>query len=153
MLAVQTSIGEVSGKAVTELASKYDSMLNDGEFQYGCNEDGIFLLNSPDPDGFLTRTFTLATTDMGSKNPKRGRFAYVGIDTDQEFTLSVNVDKQGWRDYRVEPQKQGLQRLKVPIGRNGQGRYWKFKFTSNYPFLVDQIDALFVIRSSGIRGY
>ncbi len=147
MLAVQTA----HNNAVTELSSEFLSMTSSEGFQYGCNENGVYLLNQANHN--FESSFTLATTDIGDHHPKRLRYLYVGIDTDNTFTVSVKVDRGEWRDYSTEPLTTGLQRIKVPIGKSQQGRYFTIKISSNYIFRIDSIKGLFSPRSTGIRGY
>lgn len=154
-IAVQTAVGEIGSKATTELTYQFNSMLSNGGFQYGCNGNGIFLLNSGELDNGspFSRTVTFATTDLGEKNPKRARFVYIGFDAASAITLSVKIDDQSWRDYAATPLKTGLQRLRVPIGRDGQGRYFTFKITATTRFRIDSVGGMFIIRSTGIKGY
>lgn len=152
-IAVQTAVGAIGSKATTELSYAFASMVNLGSFQFGANADGLFLLNSTNKDNDVVyeRSLTFATTSFNIYNPKRGRFIYIGIDTDVSFTVSVKFDNQDWRDYPVELFKTGLQRLKVSIGRNGQGKYFTLKITSNSWFRLDSVEGAFVIRPIGIR--
>ena len=110
MLAVQTAVGDLGRKATSELSWNFNALIAAGGFPYGCDDNGIHLLNTTELDGATpyTRSFTLATNDLGVKNPKRGRFAYIGIDTDTEFTLEITIDEQAPRSYTVTPLKTGL---------------------------------------------
>lgn len=152
-IATQTAIGELGRKAVTELSYSFDNMVNVGH-QYGCNSEGIFLLNNgeQDDDSDFTRTFTVSSSDYGTKNLKRFRFIYIGIDTDNSFTVSVMSDNKVWRNYDAVLNKTGLQQLRVPVGRDGYGRYWKVKITSTSRFRIDSIVGLLIIRPLGIKG-
>ncbi len=151
-IAVQTAVGEIGSKATTELSFAFNSLLNLGEIQIGTNSDGIYLLNTDDDESF-ERTFTLATTDLGIPNPKHARFFHIGIVTDNDFVISVKFDNSAWRNYAVEALKNGLQRIRVPLRQDDQGRYFTLKITSNYWFRIDSIDGDFIIRSNGIGGY
>ena len=154
-IAVQTAIGTIGSKATTELSYAFKSMINAGEFQYGLNQDGIYLLNQGEQDDGETfeRSVTFATTDFGVKNPKRVRFIHIGFVADYEFTLAVKIDDQVWRKYTVTPRKTGLQRLRVPIGRNGQGAYITTKITSRSMFRIDMMAGILIVRPTGITGY
>jgi len=154
-IATQGLVGPVGAKATTELSYNFNSMANTGKFQFGANGNGLYRLNTGELDdaAIYERTFVINTSDYGVKNPKQFRFIYIGFSGDQPFTVSVDVDEQGWRDYTVIPKKTGLQRIRVPIGSNQQGRYWRIKITSNYRYRIDQVDGEFYIRSSGIGGY
>lgn len=154
MIAIQTAVGDVGSKAVTELSYAFNALINTGSFQYGCNDDGIFLLNSgeQDNDGDYVRSFTLSSSDYGLANLKRIRFLYLGIDTDNSFTVSVMGDNKVWRDYTVPLNKLGLQEIRKSIGRDGFGRYWKIKISSTNRFRISMIGAVLVIRPLGLRG-
>lgn len=156
MIAVQSAVGDVGRKATTELSNfDFNSMAMVNGYPVGASSDGLFLLNTgtTDNDVEFTRSITFATTDFAIKNPKRIRFIYVGIDTDNAFTVSTKVDEGSWRDETVTPAKTGLQRVRVPIGSDGEGRYWTVKVTSVYPFRIDDIKILIYNESTGKVGY
>jgi len=158
MIAIQTAIGDIGGKATTQLSTSPASMINAKGFQYALDTNGVHILNRGDTDNNaeFTRTFTLATTDLGIKNPKRGRFFYVGYEVFQAndpMTISIKLDDQAWREYNVVNRKVGLQRVRVPIGRDGKGRYVTVKISSVKHFRLDNIDAEFYLLSSGNKGY
>ena len=155
-IAVQAAVGGPGSKATTELTNyDFNSMALINGQALGANDDGLYLLNTGTKDGTTsyTRSVTFASSDFGVHNPKRLRFVYIGINTDSKFTVTVSVDEQTARSYSVTPKKTGLQRLRVPIGRDGQGRYWKIKISSAYWFRIDSVEALPVVRSAGIVGY
>lgn len=154
-IAVQCAVGEVGSKATTKLSYGFSSLVNIGRFQYGMDNSGIYLLNSGETDNnvIYSRTFTLATTDLGNKNRKRGRRIYIGVDTNSELIVSIKFDDEEWRNYPVTPKKNGLQEINVPVGYNGYGRYMTVKITSNNRFRIDNIDILLIIRSLGTRRY
>jgi len=154
MLAVQTAIGSAGSKAATALSHSFTSLLSTGTFQYGGNEEGIFLLNTGEQDNGVDfeRSFTLASSDYGLDNLKRLRFVYIGVDADESFTVSVMGDDKVWRDYTVDLNKTGLQEIRRSIGRDGFGRYWKIKISSTKRFRIDNMSGLFIVRSLGMRG-
>lgn len=155
MIAIQCAVGDIGSKGTTELTPAFTSMVNAGTYQYGANDDGLYRLNTGTTDNAVAfaSTFTCATTDFGENNPKRVRFVYVGIDTDNIFTVSVKVDDQAWRNYATTPPTTGLQRIRVPVGRDGEGRYWTVKFSSDYFFRIDEIKLLLYGQSTGKTGY
>lgn len=155
-IAVQTVVGEIGGKATTTLDGyDFNSFATINGFEFGADHNGLHLLNTGDQDNEedYTRTLTFATTDFGDNNPKRIRFIYVGVEATSPFTLSVKADEQSWRNYTVTPLKTGLQRVRVPVGRDGQGRYWAIKVTATTAFRIDSVDAMIYERSTGIKGY
>jgi len=153
-IAVQTAVGSLTGKAVTELSYSFGTLVNTGRFQYGLNNEGIFLLNigEQDNDVDYTRSFTLASSDLDAKNLKRFRFLFIGVDTDDSFTISVMGDNKTWRDYDVVLNKTGLQEIQQVVGHGDFGRYWKIKISSTSRFRVDSIDGTLIVRPLGVRG-
>ena len=154
-IAIQTAVGKIGEKAVTELTYGFSSLININGFQFGGNESGLFRLNTEETDNGTkyTRSVTFATIDFGISNPKHGRFIDIGFEATATLVLFVKIDNQAWRNYTVTPLKTGLQRIRIPIGRNGQGRYFTFKLSSNSRFRLDQIDGVFIVRPAGIKGY
>lgn len=154
-IAVQGAIGEVGSKATTLISDfSFNSMAEINGVQLGASADGLFKLNTgADDDGtsFIS-TFTIATTDFGLHNHKQIRFLYFGVDTDSDFTVSVKADDKVWRDYTAEVSKTGMQEIRVPVGRDGYGRYWTIKISSTAFFRLDQIDIATYVLSAGRRG-
>lgn len=151
MIAVQTA----ANNAVTTTSKQFEGITSTCGFQYGLNSSGIYLLNTgEDDDGQLfERTFTLATTDLGVHGVKTFRYIYVGITTDNKFTVSLLADgKRSPTIREVSPQGSGLQIVKIPVGSDAQGRSWALTIKSNYSFHVDSIDADVRVRPTGRRG-
>ncbi len=158
MIATQAKLGSIGEKPTTELSLAFDSLVGGGGYAFGLNEDGIHLLNSGDTDTGVafTRSFTLATSDLGAKNPKRGRYFYIGYEVYQEsdpMTIALKLDGQEWRTYNVKNKKVGLQVVRVPIGRDGKGRYTTIKISSTAAFRIDSIRMALYVLSSGNKGY
>lgn len=154
-IAVQGAVGEAGTKATTTLSYAFNSLAVINGFSFGANSDGLYQINTTNQDAGAdyTRSVTFCTTDFGDNNPTRVRFVYVGIDTDNIFTVSVKVDDQAWRNYSQTPPKTGLHRVRVPVGRNGEGRYWTVKVSSDYFFRIDEIKLLLYEQSTGKTGY
>lgn len=156
---VQTAVGNINGKAVTEASYSFTSMINAGPFQYGLNEDGISMLNVGETFNGVQyeRAVTIATTDLGIHNPKHIRHIYLGFEADKAMTLSVQLDNLAIRTFTVLPGKKGLQRIRIPIGKGeeleGLGRYVRVRISSKTRFRLDKVDGIFIIVSSGIGGY
>jgi hypothetical protein len=142
MLAIQTAIGEVGGKAATALTQSYTSMIAFGNFQYGANASGIFLLNQ----GTSTPSFSLFDCDIGTPKDKRFEYIYVTLDSaiSTVVTLTVLTDNGVSYPYTVTTALAGVQRLRFKIGRGIKGRVWRVSLSSPAWFEIHQIDALFV---------
>ncbi len=119
----------------------------------GAGQGGLSKLNDVAAVSTVTHTFTLATSDFGENNIKRVRFIYVELTADVSPEVRFTIDGVlGVRAYTVELKKNGLQRIKVPVGRDEQGSLWSIRFFSTEPFRVNKIEALLYTRSKGIRG-
>lgn len=155
MIAVQTAIGDIGSKAVTSLSWSFNSMVNTGKFQYGFNDNGIYILNTSgedeagSSDGYEV---IFANTDFGIDNLKRVRFIYAGIVADGAVVISVMNDNKKWITCTKKSLKTGVQKIRFPISRKGYGRYCKVKIFSLSPFKIDNISGLLVIRPLGIKG-
>ena len=148
-IAIQTA----QNRAVTELSFSFASMVDCGQFQYGSNADGLFRLNVGEQDAGadFTREFVLASSDYGVDNLKKMRSLYIGADCNNAFTVSVMGDDKVWRTYTPILRKQGLQEIKLPIGRDGYGSYWKIKISSTKQFRIDRISGNIIVRALGHR--
>jgi len=155
MIAVQTKVGAIREKATTELSLDFDSMVSVNGFEFGANSDGIYLMNTGDDDvsTTVTRTLTFATSDLGIKNFKHVRFLYLGVSTDNDFTVSVKYDRGTFSDYPVSIQTTGLQYVRVPVAYNQQGRYVTIKITATHYLVVDSVEAVLITRPAGVAGY
>ncbi len=158
MIATQAKLGSVGKKPTTELSLFFNSLVCGGNYSFGLNDEGIHLLNSGHTDNGVafTRSFTLVTSDLGRKNPKRGRYFYIGCEVYQDadpMTIAIKFDEQSWRTYNINNNKTGLQEIRVPIERNGKGRYVTVKVSSVKPFRIDSIAIGFYILSLGNTGY
>jgi len=156
-IAVQTAVGEIGSKAVSELSYAFGGMVNCGRFQYGVNESGIFLLNSGDTDNdsLFESSFTLATSDYGAANNKRFRYIYLKIEVygDTDITVSVRPNKGEWLVRSVAVAGAGLKTVSFTIPReNGQGNYHTVKIACNKQFRIHGISGLLIVRPSGVRG-
>lgn len=156
-LATQIAIGNIGEKPTTLISWSFPALINAGAFQYGGDGTGLYLLNTGEEDNgsAFQRFFTLSTSDFGIHNPKKMRFAYIGFEGNHEhsFKISVKADDQLYREHIVTPLKDGLQRIRVPIGTDRQGRYFTLQISSTHPFRIDSIKGIFYVRSAGIGGY
>jgi len=156
-IAVQTVIGDEGTKATTELTYGFNSLLNNSGFQFGANSNGLFLINQGETDNLVNyeRTFTLATTDLGIRNPKEFRFIYIGFSAFKgtRIDIYVHADDQKPIKHVHRAIKSGTQRARIPIDVRVLGRYWTVKVSSMKAFRVDEMEVQTNVRSSGIIGY
>ena len=122
----------------------------DGKY-IGANDSGIFQLDSgeTDADTAIEAFFELIVTDMGIEHQKRIRSAYVGYETNGDLMLTVKDDEDNERNYTIKPNHIGhmQQTSKVPIGRDGKGRYWMFRIdnVNGSDFGINSITAVPVV--------
>jgi len=154
-IAVQTTVGEIGRKALTELSFAFAGMVNCGTFQYGMNSSGIFLLNygSTNNGSALSHSFTLATSDYGSKNKKRIRKMYMKVDVyaDTNFTVEVKPEDGAWISKTVSVVGAGLKKINFTIQReNMSGTYHTIRISSASLFRIHSLHGLFVVRGLGV---
>jgi hypothetical protein len=153
-IAVQGAVGDISSKAVTKLTTyDFNSMGVINGVAIGVNENGIFKLNDSENINVGNYSFTLATSDFGFNNIKRIRYIYIELTATISPEITFIIDGiPGKRSYLCQLKKSGLQRIRIPISRDEQGTLWAIIFSSNRQFRVNKIEALFNIRSRGVRG-
>jgi len=80
------------------------------------------------------------------------RFVYLGIETSGRIKLVLTATSRTVKTITVTPKKTGAQRVRVPIGRDVQGRYWSFRVENvlGADFSLYSIDALPVVLHGGI---
>jgi hypothetical protein len=151
ILAIQTAVGSIGSKAATVLSYDASSLLNIGKFQYKGGPDGLYILNQSDTDTTYTKSFTLATTDLGIENPKHCSFLYIGVktvSTNTKLNITLTNDKGVSKTVPYIVLKVGLQRLRVPMGHINRGRYIKLKISSDNSFRIDNIEGYFTVVAS-----
>ena len=126
----------------------FNSMAKVGDVYLGAGDSGIMVLDSGHLDGTakIEAIVELPTSDFGSEAQKRLRTVYIGGETNGELMLSVQDDDGNERNFLVEPNHSASQQhsIKVPVGRNGKGRYWMLKIenVNGSDFSVDSISVL-----------
>lgn len=155
-IVIQTAVGDIGEKATTELQFEYDSMVNCGQYQYGLNENGIFLLNQGNTDNsaVFESSFTLQTSDFGVKNNKRFRFVYLEVEVYKDSTFTVTVTpNNGTAIYKtVSTFGPGLKTMSFTIQKSGgHGNYHKIKIASNEQFRIHSVSGLMIVNSLGFR--
>jgi len=120
----------------------------------GANSSGLFFLDGPTDNGTAIESIIeFKKSDLGIHNNKRLRFIVFGIEAEGDLEITLTVDNKEARTYTVPVDTPGQQRVRIPIGRDGYGRYWSFKLKNlnGVDFSLDDIKALVVPLSSGIR--
>jgi len=117
---------------------------NDGLYECGCSND-----SGTDIDAY----FEPIISDFGITNPKRIRFVYFGFEANGCLKLTLSADEQIERVFTFEPLKKDQQRFRLPIDRNGYGRYWMFRISNvkGSDFSIDSIRTLVNSRNEGHR--
>jgi len=146
MLVMNTQL-EIKG--TTQFTRYYfNSMVKFGAEYLGASSGGLFELGGAQDAGEpINAYFAPVTTDMGISQPKRLRSLFVGCEASGPFAVGVAVDQGSERTYRVSVAS-GQQGCKVPVGRDGEGRYWEFILynLNGSDLSVDSLEVLPIIR-------
>lgn len=140
----------LSNLAVTQFCNfNFNSFCKIGSKHYGASDSGIFELTGNDDTGTnIDAFFELIVSDFGISNMKRVRTAYIGGQADGRLTLTLKDDEDNSRTYDLDLTSGNKQSSgKVPIGRDGLGRYWQVRIDneSGAYFAVDSIELLLTI--------
>ena len=131
----------------------FNSMVNFNGRKLAASDEGLFSLGGDNDDGSpINAHFELIATDFGIPQPKRLRFLSFGFDSEGDLEVAVKADLEEERAYDLPAGKTGQQRTRVPIGRDGQGRYWSLivRNKNGCNFAMDSIYVMPVVRSHGI---
>jgi hypothetical protein len=129
----------------------FNSLCKFGDMYLGANGSGIFQLDSGDTDAGspVEAFFELINTDMGIEHQKRIRAVYIGYETNGDLALTVKDDDGNERRYTIKPNHIGNQQQtsRVPVGRDGKGRYWMFRIdnVNGSDFGINSITAVPVV--------
>ena len=123
----------------------FDSMYG----RMAAGKDGIFVLNNADNDNgkYIESVIELPLTDLGISNLKRLRNVYVGYETNGSLKLKVQDDEGNEREYILNNNGNLQQGGRIPIGRDGKGRYWQLRLENidGCDFSLDTIEVIPVI--------
>lgn len=155
-IVVQTAVDDIGKKATTELQFEYNSLVNCGKYQYGFNENGIFLLNQGNTDNsdVFESSFTMQTSDFGAKNNKRFRYIYLEVEVYEHSTFTVTVTPNNGTaiSKSVSTIGPGIKTISFTIQKSGgQGNYHKVKIASNEQFRIHSVSGLMIVNSLGFR--
>lgn len=130
----------------------FNSFANFNGSWFAAGDTGLYELTGATDNGTaIAAHITTGSSDLGVHNTKRMRFVYLGIETSGRIKLVLTADKQDVKTITVTPKKTGAQRVRIPIGRDVQGRYWSFRVenVAGAAFSVYEIAALPIVLHSG----
>lgn len=122
----------------------FTSMAQIGDTYFGAGPDGLYQIGGDTDDGVdIDCRIETPTFDGGAVNQKRIRSIYLGGKFSGEMILTALDDEDNEREYAVgSPEASNQRSLKVPVGRDGKGRYWQVRLENEdgADFSVDTID-------------
>lgn len=142
----------LSNFAVSQYIKYRFKSMNEFQGKYlGAGTDGIFVLDTTEKDSGvdIDSIIELYKTDFGVANQKRFRSVYIGYETSGDLKLTLSNDDGNEREYQLAPIKTGqLQHGgKIPVNRDGKGRYWTFKIENvdGCDFSIDSIEVIPIV--------
>ena len=112
-------------------------------------KEGIYVLDSAnDDDGSrIDSIVELPLTDLGISNLKRLRNVYIGYEANGSLKLKVLNDEGNEREYVLKNDGGLQQGGRIPIGRDGKGRYWQLRLENveGCDFSLDTIEIIPII--------
>lgn len=113
-----------------QVAYPFQSMAAIGDAVYGVSDDGVYLVSGQDIDGANLGAYFEFWIDLGVRG--RLRYVYIGGDFTENIVLNLTSDENITRSYTPAPRLSNKESsFKFSIRRdNGQGRYWKLRFTN-----------------------
>jgi hypothetical protein len=153
-LCTNIEAGPLDAKATTQYTNHaFNSYCRFGNNYLAASSSGLYLLGGAlDVAANIDAYFAPVMTDFGDGHPKRIRYLYFGYESADDLTVTVYADEQTGRAYTMTETKTGQQRRRLPIGKDGSGRYWTVKIanTAGCDFSIDTIDAAIISRSHGV---
>lgn len=129
----------------------FNSFCQIGDKHYGSNDSGIFELAGNDDAGTnIEGFFELLVSDFGISSMKKIRSVFIGGEADGTLALTLKDDENNTRTYEIDLTSGSKQSsCKVPIGRDGTGRYWQVKIANSNGayFAINSIELLLTILS------
>lgn len=116
----------------------------------GANNHGLFeLKGSKDNTALIVSEFSPVMTDFGIINTKGLYYVYLGVDTQEDLSLTVKADNKPVKTYIIKARQSGQQTIRAKLGRSLYGRYWSFTISNplGNTFAIDSIDVLPRIRN------
>ena len=136
------------GNGVTEyLGWNFNSMARIGNSYFAAGPDGLCKLGGSTDNGEgIYATVDTGGQDFGTPNAKRVRSIHLGGEFTGEMAVTVTADGTEKETYDVHsPDLPDDRNIKVPVGRNVIGRYWRLRLenTDGAPFSLDGIDVIY----------
>lgn len=104
----------------------FNSFFQRGAEYYGVANDGIYLLDgNTDAGSPISALVETGRTNLGYTNEKRLSRVYLGVGSDKELYLKVDVDNQTYV-YSMRTSGQAVKNRPVEIGWGVKGDYWDF---------------------------
>lgn len=142
-------------KAASQTTLPFNSMCQFGDSYLGATSTGLHTLGGYNDHGAAIPAFIKSgTMDFGMGQSKRFRFFYFGLETDGSLLLKVYCDKVlAAEQYTVAPLEPTVMRVRVPISRVHQSRYWSWSIenVSGAFFVLSSVTALPIILHPGRR--
>lgn len=127
----------------------FNSMAKIGNKYFGAGPNGLYQIGGDDDAGVaIGAEIESGVTDLGSPNQKRIRCVYLGGQFDGDMVLTTKDDAENERVYAVPgPDGDNQRSLKVPVGRDGKGRYWQLRLENEdgTDFSLDAMDVSFLV--------
>lgn len=100
---------------------------NSGGKTYGIKQDGLYLIKSGLDDGNkFDCEIDLGARDFGNSNLKKVSSAYIGVRTDGQLYLKVEVDKQHYNIYSFNNNNASCEQ-RTFMSKGAIGKYWRMK--------------------------
>ena len=104
----------------------FNSFFQRGEKYYGVADDGVYLLEGgTDAGSDVSALVEMGRTNLGYTNDKRVPTVYLGVGSDAELYLKVDVDTQTYV-YSMRTSGEAVRNRPVETGWNVSGCYWNF---------------------------
>ena len=143
----------LKNRAATQTTLPFNSMCKFGNSYLGATSSGLHSMGGYNDAGVVIPAFIKSgTMDFGVGNVKRFRFFYFGLETNGGLVLKVYCDDElAAEEYTVAPAETTSMRVRVPISRVHQGRYWAWSVenVSGAFFALYSVEALPVILHPG----
>lgn len=146
MLALNTQLESFATTQFTNY--DFNSLVRFGGKSLGASANGLYELGGELDDTVdISAYFAPVTTDFGVSRPKRLRSLFIGCEATGPLSVVLSTDDGAERTYSIWAEV-GQQGTKVPVGRDGEGRYWKFLFRNidGCDFSIDSLEVLPIIR-------